>query len=663
MDQQVDACIANLSALLTTSKTKASEFPKMNVAAEHKNELTKLSQQAQTCQTTLQGLKKKTAVEKQSYSRKEVAERSAHITRKDQKVADEITGPATQKMTALEAVAEKLKAATAPLTSLDKAAQLAFETPCTILAEAEKLMASLTEAANETRAAVKEQSVKLAEVKAQNAPMVEARKTMAQMTSKIESTARVGAKHLQDVKVATKAVVDSLYSKISAALREEQHKRELSLEKLFEELTESGEDRIPEEGFCRKISSLEGVTMTAEQAKLCTRHIGAGGISRHAFSRFMQRFFQVVKPIAITSDCDITKAKTVRKLELEEVIEVLEGPITDDEKTGGLARVRCRSLVDGNEGWVSTVGNQGTAFLKETTKPYFVCLQEVAFEYDGEPRKLKPDEVLEVLEGPRKEKLPSCTRLRGKVLDDEATAGWITITDKKGTVFAEEGKFYQITQAVAMTETLDMKDAKSVRKVSVGEVISVIEGPVDDEETKVTRLMGKALKDGAQGWITLKGTKGTAFAKIAPKHYTLLEDMELQDKFATGSAKALKTLEKGTCFCGVEGPKNEETVPETRLKGMVLGDGEIGWVSIQQGKNMKPWSPTYKCLKTTPIQDAMSSETAAAVRDLGLGEVVELLDGPVVESENVRLRGRAQRDGACGWITIRNAAGTRFLAC
>ena len=60
---------------------------------------------------------------------------------------------------------------------------------------------------------------------------------------------------------------------------------------------------------------------------------------------------------------EVGKCKTLRRVGLDEIFEVLEGPRSDEKL--GLTRIRGRSLNDGVVGWISVSGNKGTPFLKE----------------------------------------------------------------------------------------------------------------------------------------------------------------------------------------------------------------------------------------------------------------------------------------------------------
>ena len=107
--------------------------------------------------------------------------------------------------------------------------------------------------------------------------------------------------------------------------------------------------------------------------------------------------------------------------------------------------------------------------------------------------------------------------------------GWFTIRDKQGNVFAEgEGKYYTCTSAVAMTDNLDIKDCNVLKKLTVGELFFVEEGPVEQEEQGITRVKGKTSTDEKVGWITIKGNAGTVYAAASTKHYAVVKEVPLQ---------------------------------------------------------------------------------------------------------------------------------------
>ena len=177
-------------------------------------------------------------------------------------------------------------------------------------------------------------------------------------------------------------------------------------------------------------------------------------------------------------------------------------------------------------------------------------------------------------------------------------------------------------------------------------------------------MRGRTLKDEAEGWITIKGNAGTKYAEASTKHYSILQEVPLQ-KMMGGAGVAqtpIRTLAKGEAIQVLEGPKEVPNAPEVRIKSKALSDGAAGWVTLTAA-NMMPWTPFYKCLLATPLKAAEAAD-AAAVRDLAVGEVVELLEGPTPgEGKVLGMKCRADRDGAVGWCTIRDSEGKAHLKC
>jgi len=434
--------------------------------------------------------------------------------------------------------------------------------------------------------------------------------------------------------------VDARYGLVASALRADVQKRGITLDKLFEEVG-NGEDRISEEAFYRHLQTLDCLSLKAEHCRLLFRHIEQGGMGKRKFLSFLQQYFAVVKPIAVTNEFEVSKAKTIRKANIDEVLEVTEGPCTDPKV--GLTRIKGKSLSDSIEGWVSVRGNQGTPFLQEVEKPFYSCTEEIELmsEFKGENvsyiRTLKADEVLELLEGPRKEVFEPALRLRGKAPDGEI--GWLTVRDKKGTVFAEvDDKLYACSTSVAMTNNLDIKECKVVRKLAVGELFTVVEGPVEEKEANITRVKGRCLKDDQEGWVTVKGNAGTTYASPSTTHYKVIREVRLQKTFASETAEAVRELQKDEA----------------------LRDGTVGWITLK-GENVKPWSPYYKCVVSMQLYDSPSSDGAAVVREIAIGETLEILEGPVDDNKELRMKARAEKDNAIGWATIRGSDGKQFL--
>jgi len=174
---------------------------------------------------------------------------------------------------------------------------------------------------------------------------------------------------------------------------------------------------------------------------------GETSLSREAFFRLVRLFFKVIKETAMTDAKSIKESSLVRRLETNEVVEVLEGPLRED--SAGVMRVRCKAFKDDLEGWATVAGNQGTLFLVEGGSQFKVVKETILTESfslseDKETtrklkdttRKVKEGEVLEVWDWPRKEETSGLTRMKCKLKSDGAV-GWVTSMGNQGAVFAE----------------------------------------------------------------------------------------------------------------------------------------------------------------------------------------------------------------------------------
>merc|ERR1719171_660642 len=142
---------------------------------------------------------------------------------------------------------------------------------------------------------------------------------------------------------------------------------------------------------------------------------------------------------------------------------------------------------------------------------------------------------------------------------------------KSGHVFAEKGtKVYTCTATVAITDVCDIKACKVLKKLSVDDVFTILEGPVC-EEGGCERVKGRS-SDDVEGWITIKGNAGTVYAKVNEKLYSIVEDVAMQTDFKSESS-TVRTLAAGEAIEVAEGPKEERFVPATRAKVQTLSDG------------------------------------------------------------------------------------------
>jgi len=169
---------------------------------------------------------------------------------------------------------------------------------------------------------------------------------------------------------------------------------------------------------------------------------GEGQLSKEVFARLLRKHMKVVSSTIMSTDCAIKDSKSVRRLDVGELLEVIEGPYKDVVMK--VTRVKAKALKDDVEGWVSLVSNFGTTFLVEGGAMYKVVKPvdltssfELEEETEGKTKEvLKAGTVLEMHEAPKKEEKSGHMRLKCRVRGG-GPIGWVTSTGSSGTVFVE----------------------------------------------------------------------------------------------------------------------------------------------------------------------------------------------------------------------------------
>eukprot|EP00930_Biecheleria_cincta_P082776 TRINITY_DN72430_c0_g1_i1.p1 TRINITY_DN72430_c0_g1~~TRINITY_DN72430_c0_g1_i1.p1 ORF type:complete len:1990 (-),score=675.87 TRINITY_DN72430_c0_g1_i1:92-6022(-) len=630
--------------------------------AEARTEFANLRKKAAAQMVALQALKAKINEGKKEFLKVEAAEKVAHIEAQERKEAEAITGDVTKEAEMAETLVKQVEELAEPLLSLKGAELQSFSSPASVQEAVEKLVPEAVDALGKVKVAAQETLKSLA--KATKGPMMMAKRDMGQMIGKLEAATKKCQNKLAAVKKACEEIVGDSSAKASKAVRDSLRSAGSDTDQLFKELAEGG-DKISEVALWRKLLALPELEgLQPEHAKLICRKIAQdGGISKRALTAFVQKYFQVVTKIAITTEFDVGQGKVLRKLDADELVEVVEGPTTDPDTK--LARVKGRSLVDDTEGWISIKGNQGSMFLKEAEKPIYAVSseQEVRLSSDMTAsaetvRMLKPGEVLELLKGPVKETFEPGLKARAKALDDDVK-GWFNIRDKDNVYAEPAGKMWTVTAAVAMTDNEDIKNCEVVKKLAVGEQFVVEEEPVEDKDSGVKRIKGKLVDSDKEGWITVKGSAGTVYCKASDKHYTILREVPML-KTQAANSEVERQLGEGEVVHILEGPKQEAYPPVLRVQVKACTDGAAGWVTMAP-TSVKRWTGIYKCLAAMPLHSSSKVEGAEELRSLTVGEMLEIQAGPMEEDGETRVKVKSKKDGLIGWATMFDESGKRTL--
>merc|ERR1712187_44316 len=110
-------------------------------------------------------------------------------------------------------------------------------------------------------------------------------------------------------------------------------------------------------------------------------------------------------------------SKIIRKLEAGEVLELFAGPIEEAET--GLMKVRAKSVQDAKEGWVTSMGNKGSAYL-EPVGTFYKCVKETNLGDGSEItakaiRKIVKGEMAQMM-GPEQKDASGVMRMKARML-------------------------------------------------------------------------------------------------------------------------------------------------------------------------------------------------------------------------------------------------------
>merc|ERR1712060_810227 len=165
--------------------------------------------------------------------------------------------------------------------------------------------------------------------------------------------------------------------------------------------------------------------------------------------------------------------------------------------------------------------------------------------------------------------------------------------DEDDEGFLSKGRFGMIVISVmkVVAEATLSKElaagSDAVRQLDKGEVVEVVEGPV--EEGKLKRAKVVAIKDGTEGYVTVSDDAGAVFLREGGKIFKvvketiLTESFDLEDDLRRSRPRkrrvATRKLKVGELVEVREYPKKEEKSGLTRMKCKAKTDGRLGWAT------------------------------------------------------------------------------------
>jgi len=227
--------------------------------------------------------------------------------------------------------------------------------------------------------------------------------------------------------------MERLKTDVVKAVRTYIKAKKLSAEDCFNAIDKDQDGFVSKDDFINFVDDLEGFDCDSGRLERLFQHLAGEGqalIPQKAFLTHVIVYYRVVKETLLTTEMDIKDGKTLRRVDVDEIIAVHEGPHKDDNL--GIMRVRGHAVKDGTHGWATAVGNTGGIFLEEGVgECTYEVAEEIPLTVDFEPegsdkvRMLAVGERLHILEWDRKHEASGVTRLKVKVVGSD-DAGWAT---------------------------------------------------------------------------------------------------------------------------------------------------------------------------------------------------------------------------------------------
>jgi len=145
-------------------------------------------------------------------------------------------------------------------------------------------------------------------------------------------------------------------------------------------------------------------------------------------------------------------------------------------------------------------------------------------------------------------------------------------------------RYMKVMHEVNMTRRMKVR-SQTVRRLEAGEVVEVIRGPGIIPTLGVMRVFARAIRDYAQGWISLAGKNGIVFLEDGGMQLRVVRPVELGSTCEVEHAVVHCTLAEGELLEVREWPRLESTTGRARMQVQVKSSGVIGWVTTCEADN------------------------------------------------------------------------------
>jgi len=171
-----------------------------------------------------------------------------------------------------------------------------------------------------------------------------------------------------------------------------------------------------------------------------------------------------------------------------------------------------------------------------------------------------------------------------KLVDGDVARVFSHIADGNGSLSQERFNellrlFFRVVNQTVLSIDLPIK-SKTLRRLSINEVLECIEGPKKDERVSVMRVRCRTVQDDTVGWATLAGNQGTKYLEPWGRVMRCIQECILRDGPSREDSRAIRPLTKGEVMDVIEFQRRDSKSDIMQIRGKARGDGAEGWAAV-----------------------------------------------------------------------------------
>jgi hypothetical protein len=399
----------------------------------------------------------------------------------------------------------------------------------------------------------------------------------------------------------------------------------------------------------------EAMTAVAEAQKIVAEVQDGGKLGldgKVEFARLQLRLKGSERKGKVIADAAISKVAKMTEDAEEAVLEVLrnaarDGETLDSDKlfkqmADGSNEVSLKQFQDFFSIRAAEVEGESAALALKKIAPfgltrrvfaaalqsYYRCVKEISLTAEFEVasakkvRKIEVGESVEAMGPLKKDSGLGLERVQCRCLKG-GEVGWATVKSQSGTVYmsSTEKPYLWCTDDLTLhaEQRLDSKKAQSLHP---GEVVELLQGPIQETVVAGQRVRGIACHESTQGWLQVKDKTGNVLAKPSARVFKCVESIAMTDVSDFENCNLLRKIEADEAL---ELLPDKAISPEDggqRKRFRACRDGKEGWVTTEGSQGtiyVKPAPKHYICSQAAALHQDLGA-ASSVVRVLMPGE-------------------------------------------